>query len=144
MHWRAHADQMRDFAVYDGPGGVVGGRPRRARRAGGGDARPPASPATGSCSTPGLGFAKHGEHNWELLRDLDALDALGCPLLVGASRKSFLGRLLADAARDRAPVDEREHANTALDGPAGPARGRGACGCTTYAPPATPCAWSSG
>jgi dihydropteroate synthase len=42
---------------------------------------------------PGLGFAKSGEHNLTLLAHLDALTVLGCPIVVGASRKSFLGRL---------------------------------------------------
>ena len=62
---------------------------------------------------PGLGFAKRAEHNWQLLRDLGPVRALGFPLLVGASRKSFLGTLLASGGSPR-PVGEREHANTAL------------------------------
>jgi dihydropteroate synthase len=62
---------------------------------------------------PGLGFAKRPEHNWRLLRDLGPVQALGFPLLVGASRKSFLGTLLASGGSPR-PVGEREHANTAL------------------------------
>jgi dihydropteroate synthase len=45
---------------------------------------------------PGLGFAKFSEHNWELLRRLDELQSLGFPLLIGASRKRFLGECLAD------------------------------------------------
>ncbi|HEX3005633.1 MAG TPA: dihydropteroate synthase, partial [Angustibacter sp.] len=61
-----------------------------------------------------LGFAKRAEHNWELLRHLDELASLGYPLLVGASRKSFLGRLLADRSGSPRPVDMREHANTAI------------------------------
>jgi dihydropteroate synthase len=51
---------------------------------------------------PGLGFGKHGQLNLELLRRLGELAALGCPLLVGASRKSFLGEVsgtLAPAER---------------------------------------------
>ena len=63
---------------------------------------------------PGLGFAKRPDHNWQLLRDLEPLMALGHPVLVGASRKSFLGRLLADRTGTARPVDQREHANTAL------------------------------
>ena len=43
---------------------------------------------------PGLGFAKAGEQNWELLRGLDRLTPLGHPVLVAASRKRFLGTLL--------------------------------------------------
>jgi dihydropteroate synthase len=62
---------------------------------------------------PGLGFAKNAEHNWALLRALPALHGLGHPLLVGASRKAFLGRLLADE-RGLRPVAEREAATTAI------------------------------
>ena len=63
---------------------------------------------------PGLGFAKRGEHNWELLAHLDAVAALGRPLLVGASRKSFLGTLLAGPDGTPRPPAEREHAHAAL------------------------------
>lgn len=112
MHWRAHADHMRDFAVYDGPGGVVGAvRDELSARV---DAMLDAGVAADRIVLdPGLGFAKRVEHNWELLRDLGAVRELGFPLLVGASRKSFLGTLLATAGSPR-PVGEREHANTAL------------------------------
>ena len=63
---------------------------------------------------PGLGFAKRPRHNWELLAGLDRIADLGYPVLVGASRKSFLGELLAGP--DGAPrgVDRREAANTAV------------------------------
>jgi len=40
---------------------------------------------------PGLGFAKDAEHNWEILRNLNAFTSLGYPVLIGASRKRFLG-----------------------------------------------------
>ena len=49
------------------------------------------------CSTPGWGSRRPPAHNWTLLRRLDVLLALGFPVLVGASRKRFLGHLLADA-----------------------------------------------
>ena len=62
---------------------------------------------------PGLGFAKTAEHNWSLLARLDELTALGFPVLVGASRKAFLGRLLADPDGTPAPIDAREHATVA-------------------------------
>lgn len=113
MHWRAHADHMRDFAVYDGPAGVVGAvRDELA-------ARVEAILAAGVAPDrivldPGLGFAKRAEHNWQLLRDLGPIQSLGYPLLVGASRKSFLGRLLSGPGGAARPVDEREHANTAI------------------------------
>src|SRR4051794_39779782 len=113
MHWRAHADHMRDFAVYDGPGGVVAAVCQELA------ARVDAILAAGVAPDrvvldPGLGFAKRAEHNWELLRNLGPLTSLGHPVLVGASRKSFLGRLLADSGGTLRPVDQREHANTAL------------------------------
>jgi len=52
---------------------------------------------------PGIGFGKTVEHNLELLRRLEELVALGRPLVVGTSRKSFLGRLTGRAADDRLP-----------------------------------------
>jgi dihydropteroate synthase len=55
---------------------------------------------------PGLGFAKHAPHNWTLLAHLDALVALGQPVLVGASRKTFLGRIrVPEAGTPRPPTD---------------------------------------
>jgi dihydropteroate synthase len=56
---------------------------------------------------PGIGFGKTLEHNLELLRRLDELAALGRPIVIGTSRKSFLGRL---TGRD---VTERVHATVA-------------------------------
>ncbi len=50
---------------------------------------------------PGIGFGKTVEHNLELLRRLDELVALGRPLVVGTSRKSFLGRLTGNADPQR-------------------------------------------
>ena len=55
---------------------------------------------------PGIGFGKTVEHNLQLLRRLPELAALGRPLLVGTSRKSFLGRIVAGG--ERAPVDVAE------------------------------------
>ena len=48
------------------------------------------------CLDPGIGFGKTVEHNFELVRRLDELTALGRPVVVGFSRKSSLGRLLGD------------------------------------------------
>ncbi|MBV9512716.1 MAG: dihydropteroate synthase [Mycobacteriaceae bacterium] len=53
---------------------------------------------------PGLGFAKNSHHNWALLRALPEFVASGIPVLVGASRKRFLGSLLADEAGVREPA----------------------------------------
>jgi dihydropteroate synthase len=62
---------------------------------------------------PGLGFAKRGEHNWRLLAGLDRIVGLGLPVLVGASRKTFLGRLLADAEGTVRPAEQRDAATLA-------------------------------
>jgi dihydropteroate synthase len=62
---------------------------------------------------PGLGFAKRAEHNWALLAGLDRLTALGLPVLVGASRKTFLGRLLAGPDEAPRPAEERDAATLA-------------------------------
>jgi dihydropteroate synthase len=114
MHWRGHSDVMQTLTSYDAPGGVVAAvraeleqRVEAARAAG----------VERLVIDPGLGFAKTAEQNWELLRGLDGpggLAELGLPLLVGASRKAFLGRLLATAGGEPRPVGEREHAHTAL------------------------------
>jgi dihydropteroate synthase len=116
MHWRAHSDRMTDHATYGEPGGPddvvaavtreLGERVAATRAAGIPDDR--------VVLDPGLGFAKRGEHNWQLLAGLDEVAALGFPLLVGASRKSFLGALLADASGTPRPVDGREVAGHAL------------------------------
>ncbi|MBO0844936.1 MAG: dihydropteroate synthase [Nocardioides sp.] len=113
MHWRAHSDHMQDFAVYDGPGGVLAAV--RAELS----ARVDAAHAAGVRDEqivldPGLGFAKKADHNWTLLAGLPSLQALGYPVLVGASRKSFLGRLLTAPDGTLRPVDDREDATTAL------------------------------
>ncbi|HEX2074730.1 MAG TPA: dihydropteroate synthase [Geodermatophilus sp.] len=62
---------------------------------------------------PGLGFAKRAEHNWRLLAGLDRIVGLGLPVLVGASRKSFLGRLLADDEGTPRPAEQRDAATLA-------------------------------
>jgi dihydropteroate synthase len=54
---------------------------------------------------PGIGFGKTAEHNLQLLRRLDELVALGAPIVIGTSRKSFLGRIAADAAGREQPAD---------------------------------------
>ena len=63
---------------------------------------------------PGLGFAKTGEHNWQLLQRMAELDALDRPLLVGVSRKAFLGTLLADPSGRPRDAKLRDDATTAL------------------------------
>lgn len=63
---------------------------------------------------PGLGFAKTAAHNWALLSRLDVLLELGFPVLVGASRKRFLGELLADGDGSARPTPDRDHATAAI------------------------------
>ncbi len=58
---------------------------------------------------PGIGFAKETDHNWTLLNNLDAIESLGYPVLIGASRKRFLGVLLGNA-----DPSDREFASIAL------------------------------
>lgn len=63
---------------------------------------------------PGLGFAKTADHNWELLRALPEFNALGFPVLIGASRKRFLGSLLHDADETPRPPSGRETATAVI------------------------------
>lgn len=68
---------------------------------------------------PGLGFAKTGQHNWALLRALPELVGTGIPVLVGASRKRFLGTLLAGPDGEPRPPDGRETATAVISALAG-------------------------
>ncbi len=63
---------------------------------------------------PGLGFAKASQHNWALLHALPRLVGTGIPVLVGASRKRFLGTLLAGTDGAPRPPDERETATAVI------------------------------
>ena len=110
MHWRGHSAQMSELAVYDD---VV--KDVRTELL----ARVDAAVAAGVDADqlvidPGLGFAKTGAHNWAILAALDSFVEIGLPVLVGASRKSFLGTLLADDAGTPRSVDDREDATTAI------------------------------
>jgi dihydropteroate synthase len=63
---------------------------------------------------PGLGFAKSAQHNWVLLRSLPDFVATGIPVLVGASRKRFLGALLAESDGTLRAPDGREAATAVI------------------------------
>jgi len=110
MHWRGHSKNMNDLATYRDVVAEVRDEL---------SARVDAALAAGVSAEalvldPGLGFAKQREHDWALLHGLDQLLNLGFPLLVGASRKRFLGALLADADGNPRPPDGREVATTTV------------------------------
>jgi dihydropteroate synthase len=109
MHWRGHSRQMQKLAEY---GDVVRDvcDELQARV----DAATKAGVDPGHLILdPGIGFAKRAEHNWLLAAHLDDLIALGYPVLFGASRKSFLGSLLAGPDGRPRPADERDAATAA-------------------------------
>jgi dihydropteroate synthase len=62
---------------------------------------------------PGIGFSKTDEQNWELLRNLDRLEAMGHKVLIGVSRKRFLGTLLTVSGKAALP-EERDAATAAI------------------------------
>jgi dihydropteroate synthase len=108
MHWRGHSDTMDERATYDDVVTEVVGALRERVAALVADGVPTAQLVL----DPGFGFAKDAGHNWRLLAHLDAVTALGHPVLVGTSRKRFLGRL---PARPGAAVDEAAEPRPAAD-----------------------------
>ena len=110
MHWRGHSTDMQSRATY---GDVVadvivelGRQVASVMEAG--------ITKDKLIIDPGFGYAKTGEHNWQLLQRIDELAALELPVLAGVSRKTFLGTLLAAPdGSPRAPKD-REDATVAL------------------------------
>jgi dihydropteroate synthase len=109
MHWRAHSREMEQHTAY---GDVLGdvmaelAEQLTAARAAGID---PDRVAV----DPGIGFSKTGEQNWDVLAGLERLHELGHPVLVAASRKRFLGTLLATPDGTLRPPGERDDATTA-------------------------------
>ena len=109
MHWRAHSTHMQSRASYDDvvqdvcrelTGRVEDLCARGVRR-------------EQIVLDPGFGFAKLAEHSWRLLAHLDRVQALGFPVLVGTSRKSFLGRLGVPEGAPPRPAAERDAATAA-------------------------------
>ncbi|MDR6866562.1 dihydropteroate synthase [Microbacterium resistens] len=93
-HWRGPSADMYARAEYSRVGREVAAELR---------ARVEAAAAAGIAPSrvivdPGVGFAKTAAQNWELLRDLEDVVALGSRVLVGTSRKRFLGTALGDEA----------------------------------------------
>jgi len=118
MHWRAHSKEMDKRDQYDD---VVLDVSRELGE------RVTALTGAGVqreqiVLDPGLGFAKAGTNNWPLLAHLDVLQSHGLPVMVGASRKRFLGHLLARDASEVVPPSGRDaatHAVSALMAAAG-------------------------
>jgi dihydropteroate synthase len=110
MHWRGHSETMDAQAHYQDV--VTEVRAELVARV---DAAVLAGvdPAA-VVLDPGLGFAKNAAHNWALLSHLEMLTELGFPVLVGASRKRFLGTLLAGADGSPRCCDGRDSATAAV------------------------------
>ncbi|GAA0949666.1 dihydropteroate synthase [Nonomuraea longicatena] len=110
MHWRGHSHDMYGQAVYHDVVTEVGEELLK---------RVDSVMAEGVAAEqivldPGLGFAKNAEHNWAVLAGLHKLSELGFPLLVGASRKRFLGRLLAGPDGTPRPFSRSDDATLAV------------------------------
>lgn len=102
MHWRGHSVDMQQRAVYDDVVTDVV-RELRTRLH---DLLDRGVRPEQVVLDPGFGFAKTAEHNWALLAHLDRVLALGRPVLVGTSRKAFLGRVgVPEGAPARDPHD---------------------------------------
>ncbi|HEX5596251.1 MAG TPA: dihydropteroate synthase [Micromonosporaceae bacterium] len=109
MHWRGHSRRMQELATYSDVVAEV--RAELSHRI---DAALAAGVAADRIIIdPGLGFAKQPAHNWQLTIRLSELLELGFPLLFAASRKSYLGTLLADSDGKPRPVAGREAATVA-------------------------------
>ncbi|MET1036682.1 MAG: dihydropteroate synthase [Aeromicrobium sp.] len=114
MHWRAHSATMQNHTHYDDLVADIRSELQLqvdAALAAGVD-------PTQIIVDPGLGFSKTGAQNWTVLAHLDAFVAMGYPVLVAASRKRFLGELLAVDAGPGDPVlrpaDGRDAATAAV------------------------------
>lgn len=112
MHWRGHSVDMQSRAHYTDVAAEV--RDELARQAD--QAMAAGISQDRLILDPGFGFAKTGEHNWELLQHLDVITALGHPLLFGVSRKRFLGTLLAADDGTPRPAKDRDDASATLTG----------------------------
>lgn len=109
MHWRGHSERMQSLAQYKNVTHEV--RDELAARVDGLVMQ--GVELEQIIIDPGLGFAKTPAHNWELLHNFKLLKDLNLPILIGASRKRFLGELLSAEGVDRA-LDERDDATVAL------------------------------
>ena len=114
MHMRGTPADMQSRAVYSDLHGEVHDELRAAL----GRARAAGIPEESIVLDPGLGFAKTFAHNLSLLRRLREMTQLGRPLLVGASRKAFIGAATGKPAGDRLPGSLAAAVAAALNGAA--------------------------
>ena len=100
MHWRGHSKDMNSKAIYgDVVSDVISELQERI------DAALDAGISTDKLIIdPGLGFAKDADHNWAIIDAIDQFVGMGYPVLVGASRKRFLGGDSPDE-REQATID---------------------------------------
>ncbi|MBB4920397.1 dihydropteroate synthase [Streptosporangium saharense] len=110
MHWRGHSHSMDSRAIY---GDVVTEVREELSK------RVASVLAEGVAESqivldPGIGFSKNSDHNWAVLAGIEQLAELGYPLLIGASRKRFLGRLLADPDGTPRPFGQSDDATIAV------------------------------
>jgi len=110
MHWRGHSTDMQSRAAYgDVVADVIAELGHQV------DSVLEAGIAKDQLIIdPGFGYAKTGEHNWQLLQRMDELAALELPVLAGVSRKTFLGTLLSAPDGSPRPPKDREDATVAL------------------------------
>jgi dihydropteroate synthase len=87
MHWRGHSREMNSLAVYDDVVKDVISELKERISA----ALDAGITEDKLIIDPGLGFAKDAQHNWDIIDSIDQFVAMGYPVLIGASRKRFLG-----------------------------------------------------
>ncbi len=111
MHWRGHSTTMQsdELTRYDDVVSEVRAELRQ---------RAEAMLAAGVAREqiildPGLGFSKTAEHNWQIMARLSEFGDDGYPVLLGASRKTFLGRIDLDESGEPAPAPTRDAATAA-------------------------------
>jgi dihydropteroate synthase len=100
MHWRGSSDTMQNKAIYEDVNSEVITELL---------ARVDSLKSAGVLESqiildPGLGFSKLPEHNWEIIYNLELFTNLGFPILIGASRKRFLGAELTPSERESASI----------------------------------------
>ena len=118
MHWRGHSTDMQSRATYgDVVADVIAELGRQVE-----SVLEAGITKDRLIVDPGFGFAKTGEHNWQLLQRIDELGALGLPVLAGVSRKAFLGALLAGPDGSPRPAEGSRRRHSGADDAAGEPR----------------------